>query len=1032
MLRRSLLLLALLAATTRAEDLASELLALWAPQRDWRSHPVVRRHARAVTPAPDAPFSDLYLHWIESRAPLAEATAAIRQRFLAECRRRPELIHECIDLLPETPATFRLVQDWEATKGPDEEASFELWLLCRDPARRRRLFLRAARAELEPDPDDAATLLDAVSETRHPTAWGILGRHAERSDRLGTHAAALLFWRAPDLLSTAALPKLMERGADPTAPIGVRSRALLALKDAAWPGRDAWWQARFLDATLIEEETVAPLVDLATGQPGRWIPVLADVAGRSDIAARTHAALVLLPVAGKTHRPDALRPLLGWVERRDWCDLDESRRLRFLRLLAEVSVEGAAEALARAESDLPIDLARGHQGDPGVAPNLLRRFPEADWDEKPGIARALAASGGYGVVDAAWQVENYAWAKDAARRSLIEQNTDDESGPSDWAVEQHAGRLLGRYLAQAPGAMAGPLGRELVNRLAELEGRPNGTNEELQAMLYSFPTAEPALDFAERLGRGEIPREAMRAALRNRHAIAKHAAERLRAVLAFGGQPAGFAAALLGDPAPLDSADAEAQRALLAAARLARIPLPVDAVARLLGTSDAALLYLESVDTPESRAAIRAHVNDTTLVLGTSYRFGPVPLTPPDWVTESEQPHVDEFRRDDDLRELIVFSSSWDPGNETVLIRRDDRRAEIAWSDAAGREWYRDLGAAEWNALRGFLESNRVDDLPTLPHQAHDGIWHEYLRLTPEGGSRLSINNPGCALPESAIYVKLVDRFGTPLERGEWKLRYALSASQPGLEVLFASRKVNVAAFRLAEGRCYVLIHHDRDRWREAPATWHLLAGDGAGTPVPEPPSPGISAFPEAERPTADVARILGQHLDETCFSPDRRWCIATLKEFEGLFLVDLVAKRARGIPLTNERAPERVAWIDFHQAFLCTRNSTDSPHVLVDPVSGEAREVDGVFRPLHWYGFDDLIPAGEPGVFWATLRGTDIRPDRSTWVGRYDLRTFRFEPVLDFPRMAFDMDEIAVDREAGELYVRYEGHLLRLPLPTR
>ena len=67
--------------------------------------------------------------------------------------------------------------------------------------------------------------------------------------------------------------------------------------------------------------------------------------------------------------------------------------------------------------------------------------------------------------------------------------------------------------------------------------------------------------------------------------------------------------AVLGQPSALFGEDREAQRALLAAARLERIPLQVAAVVPLLrSVKDAALGYLLSVDSPESRAAIRKHL----------------------------------------------------------------------------------------------------------------------------------------------------------------------------------------------------------------------------------------------------------------------------------------------------------------------------------------------------------------------------------------------------------------------------------------
>jgi len=100
--------------------------------------------------------------------------------------------------------------------------------------------------------------------------------------------------------------------------------------------------------------------------------------------------------------------------------------------------------------------------------------------------------------------------------------------------------------------------------------------------------------------------------------------------------------------------------------------------------------------------------------------------------------------------------------------------------------------------------------------------------------------------------------------------------------------------------------------------------------------------------------------------------------------------------------------------------------YYLLAPASGETRLVTGEFAPLRQEGNRFLQATGKVDEFWAAI------PDgeNQTRVGRYNLKTFSFTPVLTVPHIRFDSMSMWVDEKHGKIYVVYEGQLISIPLP--
>ena len=263
------------------------------------------------------------------------------------------------------------------------------------------------------------------------------------------------------------------------------------------------------------------------------------------------------------------------------------------------------------------------------------------------------------------------------------------------------------------------------------------------------PWAVPAVDAwaLRELERGSVRAGAIVALLGRRASLLERFPDRLRELTGAGGMRQGLAAVLLGvarlEQRILAGEDLEAQRALLAAARLVREPLPVRAVATLFGRAeplDAAVeAWLVSDDSAEARAAVRSHRPNEYLVLG----FGGT------W--EWEDQVVRAFRRSKD-DEVIALAAAgmMEPSGVLEIHIRGNRATLVA---EGGK---RTLSPALLGELRLDLAAAGADDLGPIETGTSDGIVYEYLHLTRAGGRRVVMNHPQ-SMPDSP-HAELVRR----------------------------------------------------------------------------------------------------------------------------------------------------------------------------------------------------------------------------------------------------------------------------------
>jgi len=98
----------------------------------------------------------------------------------------------------------------------------------------------------------------------------------------------------------------------------------------------------------------------------------------------------------------------------------------------------------------------------------------------------------------------------------------------------------------------------------------------------------------------------------------------------------------------------------------------------------------------------------------------------------------------------------------------------------------------------------------------------------------------------------------------------------------------------------------------------------------------------------------------------------------------------------------------------------------LLDAETGAAQIVKGEFRPLLQQTFRPLQPTGNPNEFWAAIYDEKTK---ATQIGRYNDKTFKFQPVRAIPDINLNSMQIWVDEPQSKVYFVYQNHLLGLPL---
>ncbi|HQR36149.1 MAG TPA: HEAT repeat domain-containing protein [Blastocatellia bacterium] len=416
--------------------------------------------------------------------------------------------------------------------------------------------------------------------------------------------------------------------------------------------------------------------------------------------------------------------------------------------------------------------------------------------------------------------------------------------------------------------------------------------------------------------------------------------------------------------------------------------------------------------------------------------------------------------------------------------------AEISLQQAEGRRQIRTLTSDELQELKDFTSREDVENIRTAnqvgePMYAYPGspAFFEYLRLTKDGGRRIKVAQVRRAPKKGATLQEQLGGLFYRLSRtGEFKLRYVLEDKIPGVEVLVAEDKRQVYSICQEGGQLSVMVsveNAEPNGLAERGFEWRSLVDGRLGAPIDEPANcqspamlwnrndwiremrmtvgamfdpkaklgnvwfaqanpegePGIWKFEEGHSPIKVAAGIYGNLV----VTPDSKWLIAkktiqTEDNFESR-LVRIQLPSGREFPINATQANDLfpVSYVAAHNKFLLSQyqfqyrpDSSGSTFYLLDAETGVTQVVRGEFRPLVGAIARPLQATDKPNEFWAALYDTK---KKATAVGRYDLRTFNFTPVVELPELRLNSSDTWADAKSGKLYFVYLGHLLRIPL---
>jgi hypothetical protein len=734
-------------------------------------------------PGPAATPGMITAYWaLQARTHPGKAVAeAARWRLLEACLEDPRFYRETLAFLPDTPQAHERVKQYldqprveiRDAFNDDKNGARHLrdWLMRHSGYLRDELIARASDVRQHGDEWRGGDDLAALARLDWAAALPLINRLLNSPDASAL-AVGLLYRHAEESGDSAQADALRERlqkiAADGATSQLARRSAVDALIESDWRGLDEWILSLLAatgpgDNSAIFDLLAAPVLR----DPDRWIPILTRLVGHTHRAIHDAAVHGLSQFAepGRA-RKDAIAALLPWLNDPNWATTPNDRAREFLLMSLQdewlpeatpalVSLLQSDELMDRSEVIHVLGLGLRQHPDPRATAALRKALALAASQNEPvqELVWALFASGGLRDSDQTAALAEVAvngkvrveYGRGGRRQLYIE---------GDDSTRDTIAQIICKHTAGTPAVAAA-----LVARWKKLRATNRHAAEQLWLLVQEWDQPALAVADAERIADGSADFETLRAALGHRATLQAHAGRLLQPLLARGGYREGISAALLDhhatEAAILDGHDREAQLALLACSRQARVALPVDRVAKLLTHSDnsmrvAAERYLESLDTPEARRRLQAQSADAPLILGARDSFDPKPEFREDW-TEWEESLRERVKthRADEIFGRLTYSHS-DDGSQSldrieVRVRGDE--ADVCRRSDKGRwgksekvqESCRQLARADVEALRALFDEVAFDNLPPLKGygDGFSGSEQEFVRINAGGGRRV-------------------------------------------------------------------------------------------------------------------------------------------------------------------------------------------------------------------------------------------------------------------------------------------------------
>jgi HEAT repeat protein len=704
----------LLVAPSALADLVHDLLAFSAPR------PGVMLNMPEEPPPDDAPLDQLAGWWALNSQGDEMPSEKVRERLVEVIERRPDLVPSLVNYFPPRPDVCRAV---EPAKENDTVAQ---WLFLNCASEREALAAAAANAhDDESDDVDGEEELVALAASDPHRAEPLLKQLAG-SPQPNTRARAisLLFQHSDGFERGDCLYALQTIAADSQAPILARHYAIEALSAAKWDGRDEFLLHLFADDSFSDYDTYSVGATIAGADNDYWIPMFIKLLDSPNHTARIFAAQALGEFNLEYARADALEPLLPWLSNPDWIEDRGQVRLRIVQSVASLEMTGAIPGLLWVLDHDPDETMRSYAAEAlasfheSRANDSMRRALEQmqDHDDRRRVIAALDANGGYSAIELARGLEaGVALALAREERADLMLFDATERFPTDAMIGFHVASDIDDR---------DDVARLVIRRAEEIRGEQPKLSEALLDVVQSWRV--PAVNelLIEHLADGSASAEKVVAALERRELIRETSLRALNRLRAADGAMAGIVAVLAGDTGGerriLAGSDVEAQRGLLAAARLAGEKLSVDDVADLFGRTplldEAAEAFLRDEDSEVAGSLVRARHPNEIVIRG--------------WGGDSEWEEEMMCRfHASGAAELIALKRDaiW-IGDQTVV------EIQVSGNGTPSPATTQDIVA--------LVAASHFDELQPIEVPVYDGSEYEYLHLTRSGGRRVMIGNP--------------------------------------------------------------------------------------------------------------------------------------------------------------------------------------------------------------------------------------------------------------------------------------------------
>lgn len=1085
-------------------------------------------------PPDDAPIAVLDAYWRDSNlSGEKEMPDQIRLRFLTEAEKNPAELPSYLDadFIPDTPEVHARVKamldhppSFTAITDSEEEAqgraeqwktTVQEWLTLRS-----KYFLddlaQAAQTVVEKETEiEGERYLAALSKLDWDRVQPMLAMHVTGfRPRLAAFALTLQYRHAMTTNDNAESEKVRTRlraiVSDKLAPTKARDLACEALVESEWGGRDEWFVSLFADESLRapkegEYQNYHPLRNAAQLNLDHWLPVIAKLVGHSNRIVHDTAVETLVSLNKQELCKEALLPLLPWLTNHQWSSAKKRDELieglgvvqlpeALPALIELVDREGNTPAKPSARSslkkkqqeedeyDFESDVSAaidtlGEYKDARAIPTLKRALLRtSEKDERERIIKALHACGGLTDDEIVKGIEAFAVQAIATGKSLdellarIRNDYFEFQQGQQPSISASIGQVLMRDTEPREVWAA-----KLLTRINVLRKAQPGVARLMLSFVQPWQLRVVDAAIVQHIGEGKADINEIDDALEQRKRLAKSVGDDLQRLVSKGGAAAGIAAVLLDDSssqrAILQERDLEAIRALLAAARRVRTPLPIGLVSQHLinpALSLAAERYLESEDSAEARALVLARHPGKARILGAHWDFDPSPDGNGYYARDMiplEKKLQQEVLRKDGPTEIIALlrPERWGRPEGDLIIRCRSDKAELTWTKDDAREESRWLEPHELPELRAFIAENAIENLPPLLRPGHHGSHvYEYLRITKDGGRRVFVVTSYVPKSSKKSHFQIVYQFNKLTEGKSFKLRYALADRLKDLEVLYANDHTPIQNVWQEGDDLRVLIAGESQN----DATWHVLTAGRIGEPVTTPAlyaAAKKTAIPAELRRESIWTQAIGEEIVYQTYSykaekmglmkvlpgnhptlliegrfsyplltPDGKWLLASKsgedRTDESFMRVDLQAGKEYRLNLPPDARYEPITYVPLHEKILLRqrKEKSDSIYYFVNPQNGAIEVVKGEVAPLTQIGSRFLQPTRNRDEFWAAIYN---EKNKVTEIGRYNLRTFAFTPTQSIPELKFDSMQLWVDEAKQCIYVVYNGHLLRLPL---